>query len=254
MRRRIFVPLWVALFLVAGVAHGHAAEAEATALVEKAYNYMRGMTSVSTLVMTIHNPHFERSYTIKAWTKGVDDSLFLVTAPPKDAGNGTLKLKHEMWTYNPKISRTIKLPPSMMSQSWMGSDFSNNDLSKSDSILTDYDHTMESSETVGDKKVYVIKLIPKPDAPVVWGMLKMTIREDLILLKQEFFDEDLETVKVLSTEDIQMAGDKPFPMKWSIRPTDKKDKYTELEYLDIAFDKELPSRLFTLTSLKNAGR
>ena len=108
----------------------------ANQLVEDSFNYVRGKASVSTVMMTIHRPDWQRKMTIRAWTRGQKESLFYIDAPPKDHGNGTLKKGREMWIYNPKVNRVIKVPPSMMSQSWMGSDFSNNDLSKSDSLLT----------------------------------------------------------------------------------------------------------------------
>jgi hypothetical protein len=52
---------------------------------------MRGKTPVSTVSMTIHCPDWERVIPIKAWTKGADETIFWITAPPKDYGNGTLK-------------------------------------------------------------------------------------------------------------------------------------------------------------------
>ncbi|MCP5045855.1 MAG: outer membrane lipoprotein-sorting protein, partial [bacterium] len=145
----------------------HAEALDAQSLVEDSFNYMRDKSSVSEVVMTVHRPDWERKMTIKAWTRGRKDSLFYIEAPPKDRGNGTLKKGREMWMYNPKINRVIKIPPSMMSQSWMGSDFSNNDLAKSDSVLTDYTHTITGTETHGSLTVYLIKSVPKPESPVV---------------------------------------------------------------------------------------
>ena len=164
---------------------------DAAAVVKAAIDYYRGEASEATVKMVIHRPAWERSMTIHAWTRGQKDSLFYIIAPPKDKGNGTLKRGREMWTYNPKINRVIKLPPSMMSQSWMGSDFSNNDLAKSDSIIEDYVHTLAGTEIQEGKTVYLIKSMPKPEAPVIWGMQKLRIREDHILLAEEFYDEDL---------------------------------------------------------------
>ena len=224
------------------------------ALVKKAVDYYRGKASTAAVDMTIHRPEWERTMTIKAWTKGQKDSLFFITAPPKDEGNGTLKKGREMWTYNPKVNRVIKLPPSMMSQAWMGSDFSNNDLAKSDSILEDYDHSLESVETADSMKVYVVKSIPKPAAPVVWGMQKLFVREDTILLRQEFYDEDFELVKTMVGSDLRMYGDKLFPAKWRMQKTDARDEYTELNYLELEFVDSLPDKLFTLSALKNKGR
>jgi outer membrane lipoprotein-sorting protein len=224
------------------------------ALVQAAVEYYRGTASIATVSMTIHRPGWERTMTMKAWTKGQKNSLFTIIAPPKDKGNGTLKRGPEMWTYNPKINRVIKLPPSMMSQSWMGSDFSNNDLAKSDSFVEDYNHTLSSIETHDGKKVYVTKSIPKPGAPVIWGMQQLKIREDFILLSQAFYDEDFELVKAMEGSEIQMLGGKMFPKIWKMQKADVKDEYTLLNYKELSFKEDLPDRLFTLSSLKSARR
>lgn len=160
---------------------------DATEIVEKAFDYWRGMSSYSEFSMTIHRPDFERTMVLKGWTKGRSDGLFYVLAPPKDAGNGTLKKGQDMWSYNPKINRAIKLPPSMMSQSWMGSDFSNDDLAKSDSILEDYHHTIVAQRQESDHTIYTIESVAKENAPVVWGKQVLTVRDDYLLLREQFF-------------------------------------------------------------------
>ncbi len=224
------------------------------AKVEDMFHYMRGKASVSIVDMTIHRPDWERTMTIEAWTKGETESIFIITAPPKDDGNGTLKKGREMWMYNPKVNRVIKLPPSMMSQGWMGSDFSNNDIAKSDSLIHDYIHTLEDTETHEGKTVYLIKSMPKPAAPVVWGMLKLKIREDAILLSEEFYDEDLELVKAMVTLDIEYMGDRPYPKVWRMKKADAEDEYTELRYKKLEFLDTLPDNLFTLSNLRTPRR
>jgi outer membrane lipoprotein-sorting protein len=249
MKKRLILALFLPLSLLIGL-YANVDAQDPQALVEESFNYMRGKTSISTVDMTIHRPDWERVVTIKAWTKGEDESIFWIIAPPKDHGNGTLKKKQQMWMYNPKVNRSIKIPPSMMSQAWMGSDFSNDDLSKTDSMIKDYIHTIEGTETHEGKKVYLIKSMPKPEAPVIWGMQKLKIREDRIFLAQEFYDEDLKLVKALTTLQIQMLGGKLFPKVWKMQKADVKDKYTVLEYKELIFDRDLPDRLFTVSSLK----
>lgn len=224
------------------------------ALVRAALEYYRGTASIAVVSMTIHRPGWERTITMKVWTKGQKNSLFTIIAPPKDKGNGTLKRGLEMWTYNPKVNRVIKLPPSMMSQSWMGSDFSNNDLAKSDSFIEDYTHTLSGMETHDGKKVYVTKSIPKPGAPVIWGMQRLKIREDFILLAQEFYDEDFELVKAMTGSQVQMLGGKLFPKIWKMQKADVTDEYTLLDYKELTFKEDLPDRLFTLSALKSSRR
>jgi outer membrane lipoprotein-sorting protein len=250
MTKRVFLILGLVLFLFVALGPDTMAQ-DAQAIVQAGFDYWRGKASVATVVMVIHRPDWERSMTINAWTKGQTDSIIIVTAPPKDKGNGTLKRGKEMWLYNPKVNRVIKVPPSMMSQSWMGSDFSNNDLAKSDSILNDYTHTLIGTETYEGKGVYVIKSMPKPEAPVVWGMQRLKIREDHILLQEEFYDEDLKLVKAMTGSQIQMMDGRLFPKVWRMQKAGVHDEYTELIYQELEFKDDLPDNLFTLTNLRN---
>jgi outer membrane lipoprotein-sorting protein len=227
---------------------------DADSIVKAGFDYWRGKASIATVQMLIHRQDWQRTMTLKAWTRGQKESLFYITAPPKDYGNGTLKKGREMWLFNPKINRVIKVPPSMMSQSWMGSDFSNNDLAKSDSLLLDYDHSIIDTETHEGKKVYVIKSIPRPNAPVVWGMQRLKIREDQIWLSEEFFDEDLKPVKMMTAMEIQMLGGRLFPKVWRMRNVDEENRYTQLSYESLEFKSSLPDRLFTLSNLKQLRR
>jgi outer membrane lipoprotein-sorting protein len=223
-------------------------------IVRESFNHMRGKSSVSTVEMIIHRPDWERRMTLRGWTKGEKESIFRITAPPRDRGNGTLKKGSEMWTYSPKINRVIKLPPSMMSQSWMGSDFSNNDLAKSDSLLHDYDHYLEGTETHEGRTVYVIRSEPRPRAPVIWGMQRLKIREDQVLLEQVFYDEDRRPVKRLASEGIQMMSGRMFPRRMTMQKVDEPGSYTAIVYKEIAFLDTLPDRLFTITSLRTVRR
>jgi len=245
--------LFLALCILAGPVPRAMAQ-DAQALVEAGFNYIRDKASVSIVEMTIHRPTWERKVTLKAWTLGEKDSLFTIISPPKDNGNGTLKKGREMWMYNPKINRVIKLPPSMMSQAWMGSDFSNNDLTKSDNLINAYTHQITGTEIHEGKTVYLIESIPKPQAPEVWGMQRLKIRDDNIFLEQVFFDEDLKPVKRLRFLEIKMIDGKLYPNKWVMRKTDETDKYTIVEHKMLEFKESLPASFFSLSNLKNPKR
>lgn len=253
MTKRLFTALCLVFFAIIALSVNASAQ-DPQALVQASFDYYRGKASFATVDMTIHRPDWERVVTIKVWTKGQEESLFRIIAPPKDKDNGTLKKGREMWIYNPKVNRVIKLPPSMMSRSWMGSDFSNNDLAKSDSLIKDYSHSLIGSETHEGKKVYLIKSMPKPEAPVVWGMQELKIREDHIFLSEAFYDEDLKLVKIMTAHDIQMLGDRLFPKVWRMQKADARDEYTELNYKELAFKDDLPEHLFTISNLRNPRR
>ncbi len=252
MKRHVLFPLCVALTL--GRSFQCMAATDANAIIAAGFDHYRGKASKASIEMIIHRPNWERRMQMQGWTKGTDRSLIHITAPAKDKDNGTLKKGRDMWTYNPKINRTIKLPPSLMSQSWLGSDFSNNDLSKSDSILNDYTHTLIGTETHQGHKVHVIKSMPTPDAPVVWGMQIIKVRDDDVILYQEFFDEELQPVKLMTASGIQMMGGRMFPKTWKMQEAGSNDRYTLLRYRELQFLDDLPDRLFTTHQLKLGQR
>lgn len=246
--KRVILVMLVCLFCIQGRGR---AETDADTIVRKAFDYWRGQASESVTDMTIHRTGWKRTMSIRGWTRGESESLFIITYPARDRGNGTLKTGGGMWMFNPKVNRVIKLPPSMMNQSWQGSDFSNNDLAKSDSLIHDYVHHLDGEETHDGRKVHVIISIPNPDAPVIWGMLKLKIREDSILLEQVFYDEDKKPVKQMTAKDIRQVDGRLFPMRWLMEKSDDSGDYTLLEYRTLIFKDALDRQLFTLPSLKN---
>jgi|GEM_PF-93857 len=227
-------------------------EEDAAVLIEQVLERTRGLTSYSELSMTVHRPKWERSSTLKAWTRGETDSLIRFTAPAREAGNGTLKAGKQMWTYTPKLNRVIRLPSSMMAQSWGGSDFSYNDLSRSDELNEYFDHALDVSEQHEGHTVYTITSTPHADAPVVWGKQELKIRDDIVLLEQTFFDQDMQPLKRMTGYDIKDVGDgRIIATRLRMVSLEEDDHWTELIYNDIDFNVELNDRLFTQFSLKN---
>ncbi|MDW6004322.1 outer membrane lipoprotein-sorting protein [Vibrio mangrovi] len=228
-----------------------AAEIDPTALLHASFDNWRGKSSETVIQMTVHRPDWERSLTMKTWTVGNEKTLARFTAPVKDAGNATLKLDKKTFIYNPKLNQIIKLPASMLSQSWMGSDFSYNDLAKADDILTQYTHKTLSAETQGQHRIYKIEAQPKPGAPVVWGKLEVKIREDGILMGETYFDQDMQPVREMRTELVSQVGDRPYPTVTVMYPKDKPDHWTRIKTTEAQFNMEIPGYIFTRSNLQN---
>lgn len=222
-------------------------------LMTGAIDLTRGITSFVKLSMTIHRPTWERTSTLVSWSRGREDALIRFTAPAKDAGNATLKQGEKMWTFTPRLNRTIRLPFSLMSQSWAGSDFSYTDLSRSDQILRDYTLSLTGSKFVDGHWQYTIEAVPLEDAPVVWGKEEIEMRDDFVLLRQTFFDQDMQPLKQMETLEIGELGGRVFGTRMRMVPLDKPDQYTELVYAEAEFDLPLEDRLFTLFSLKSGS-
>jgi len=228
-----------------------AAPPNADAILRQAYENYRSTSSQSVVAMTVHRPDWERHMDMKSWTRGDKDALVRFTAPAKDAGNATLKLGNDTWVYNPKLNQVIKLPASMMSQSWMGSDFSYNDLSKSEDILTDYTHRITATTQSGGHTVWTIESTPKPGAPVVWGKVAMQVRDDDVLIGETFYDQDMKPVRVMTADKVATLAGRPYPVTMIMRPLDQPGQWTRIETSNAEFNVGLPAWLFTLSNLQN---
>ena len=224
---------------------------DATQIVRDAVNHWRGLTSYTEMTMVIHRPDWERSMTMQAWTKGDDRTLVRVMEPKKDRGNGTLTDDNSMWTFSPKINRVIKVPSSMMGQSWMGSDFSNKDISRADDIIDLYTHSILSTSEEDDVTVYVIESIPHEDAAVVWGSEVLTIRDDHVVLEHAFYDQDGELVKTLRSLEIAEMGGRTIATRQRMVKTEDPDEWTEIAVNDVEYELELKDSVFTLSNLRN---
>jgi outer membrane lipoprotein-sorting protein len=235
----------------AGAMEPMPAERDATEIVRAAVNHWRGLSSDSVMTMVIHRPDWERSMTMRAWTKGDDRSLVRVLEPKKDRGNGTLTDDDSMWTFSPKVNRVIKIPSSMMGQSWMGSDFSNKDVARADDIIDQYDHTILSVEEDEGVTVYEIQSVPHEDAAVVWGREVLRIRDDHVVITHSFFDQDGELVKSLESLEIGEMGGRVIALRQRMGKIEKPDEWTEIAVVSVNYDVDLTDNLFTLANLRN---
>jgi outer membrane lipoprotein-sorting protein len=228
-----------------------AQEPDAAQLIRDTMDHWRGLTSHSDMTMTIHRPDWERSMTMRSWSKGDKLSLVRVVEPKKDAGNGTLTNDNNMWTYTPRINRIIKVPSSMMSQSWMGSDFSNKDISKSTDIIDQYDHELVGVEERDGHVYYTVSSVPHEDAAVVWGKEVLTVRDDYVLIEQQFWDQDDVLVKSMKTLEVEEMGGRAVARVMRMGKVDTPGEWTQLTSNSIEFDLDLPANLFTLSNLRN---
>ena len=223
---------------------------EAKDVVKKADEKAKGKTSIANITIQTIRPTWSREMTVKGWTKGNDLSLILVLAPAKEKGVVFLKRKKEVWNWIPSIERNIKMPPSMMNQSWMGTDFTNDDLVKEASILEDYNHSFLKEVTIDGRECYKIKLFPKPKAAVVWGKVIMAIdKKDFMMLHVEYYDEDGALINMMHCTDIKMLGGRLLPAKMEMIPANKKGNKTVLVYNSLIFDTPLDDSFFTTQNI-----
>jgi outer membrane lipoprotein-sorting protein len=224
---------------------------DAAEIVRATIDNWRGQSSYGEMSMTIHRPSWERTMSMRAWTEGSKKSLVRITAPKKDAGNGTLMVDNNMWSYAPKVNRVIKVPSSMMGQSWMGSDFSNKDVSRADDIVDQYDHTLLDKEEHEGHTVFVIQSIPHEEAAVVWGREILRVRDDDVLVSQEYYDQDGVLVKTLRSLEIGEMGGRTIALRQRMAKENSGDEWTEFRIDSVEFDVDISKNVFTRSNLQN---
>jgi outer membrane lipoprotein-sorting protein len=250
--RKLAIIAMISLLALPGII-GISTAAEATdvdTIIDKVDKLFRSDNSYSELEMEITTPNWKRTLKMNMWTEGMDKTFIRVTHPRKDAGMATLRIDTEMWNYFPKINKVMKVPPSMMMSSWMGSDFTNDDLVKESSLREDYNSRLINPEG-GDPGVYYIELIPHTDSPIVWGKLIFTVRKsDYIPLKEEFYDEKGQLMRIMEFTDVKDFGGKRIPSVMEMVNLAKEDHKTIIKYNHAEFDIKMKRDTFTLRNLQ----
>lgn len=235
------------LFLVVNSASAQ----NATEIIKKANDKMQGESNQAEMVMKIVRPDWSREITMKSWTKGTDYSLVLITAPARDEGTAFLKREKELWNWQPTIDRVIKMPPSMMMQSWMGSDFTNDDLVRQSSVVEDYTHEVVKDTVIDERETWKIELTPKENAPVVWGRIEAYIdKKDYLQLMFNYYDEEGYLINTMKMSEIREMGGRIIPTVTEMIPTENPEQKTVIVYKDLQFNVPIEDSFFSIQRMK----
>jgi hypothetical protein len=248
MKKNAFLS-YVIIFLSAG--HAFTADLTPQEVINRADRLFRGESSRSILSMKIIRPEWSRELSMKTWSKGDSFSLVLITSPARDKGCAFLKRGREMWNWVPSIARIVKIPPSMMNQSWMGSDFTNDDLVRGVSTVKDFTHRFLADTSLGDTALYRIEMAPKPDAPVVWDkIIEWVAKSAFIQRRVEYFDETGRMVSFMETKNIKNMGGRIIPTNLEMIPVDKKGQKTIMNFQSIEFNIPVNESFFSIQNMK----
>lgn len=219
-------------------------------IVKRSEDIMRGNTSQAEMSIITQRSQWKRELRLKSWTKGNDYVIILIQSPAKEKGIAFLKRKKEIWNWVPSLNRSIKLPPSMMSQSWMGTDFKNDDLVKESSILNDYQHKLIGDCNILNKECYKIELIPLPESSVVWGKIILCIgKSNFLLLQAEYYNEDNKLINTMRANKTGNLGGRQLVTEYELIPNDKPENKTLMIYNKIKFDAEIKDDFFSIPNL-----
>lgn len=236
------------LLLLAGRAL--AAEPTLEELLKNTDDMTRGTSSDAVVEMHVKTANYERTMKMRIWSAGTEKTLIRILEPAKDAGISTLKVEDNIWNYLPKVDRTMKVPAGMMSGNWMGSHFTNDDLVKESRLSEDFDGRITSRPADNAEGLYVIELVPKPDAPVVWGSIVAKVRPDKMPVSIVYNDEKGAAVRTMTFTDYKSFDGRLVPAKMKLVPADEPGEFTEFSYISIDFDASVPESTFTLQALK----
>ncbi|MFB6258108.1 MAG: outer membrane lipoprotein-sorting protein [Flavobacteriales bacterium] len=225
---------------------------DGSSIVEKMDQHLRGKTSKSKMTIKVVRPDWTQTKKIKTWSKGNDYAMVLVTAPSREEGTAFLKRGDEIWNWVPRVERTIKLPPSMMSQSWMGTDFTNDDLVEQASMVTDYKHKKVGDSTIRGRDCYEVRLTPKEGKAVVWGKVKLYIgKEHSIEMRSEYYDETGELINVMKSYDVKKIGGRQMAERMEMIPQDKAGHKTVMIREKMSFNETIEDSFFTTRKMKS---
>lgn len=219
-------------------------------IVDKMDKLYRSKTSRGQIEMMIVSENWERTLTMDIWSEGLDITFIRIKSPKKDADIATLRMKNEMWNYFPKINKVMKVPPSMMMSSWMGSDFTNDDLVKESSMREDYTGRLVTPEEA-DNANYYIELIPKADIPTVWAKIILVVSKgDYLPVREIYYDEKGQKMRVMEFSEPKIFSGRKIPSVLVMRPLNKPEKKTVIKYIGLEFDVKLEPDVFTLRNLQ----
>ncbi len=217
------------------------------ALIREVEQQYHGASSRALTSMQVKTANWERTLEMEAWSLERDYFLVRILEPAKEKGVATLKRYREVWNFLPKVDRIIKVPPSMMGGSWMGSHITNDDLVKANHIEEDYNlRLLEESATH-----YEIECLPKPEAAVVWGKIVYRVnKEPRVPERVDYYDEEMVRVREIHFDDVQQIGDRIVPLRLTVLPLEKPEEKTVLQYHELVFDLDIDETYFSLRNLK----
>ena len=251
MKRWLISGSVISLVMLAAVFSGQDQQNQAREIVDKIDRLYRSDSSRALMEMEIITPHWERTLKMRIWSEGMDKTFIRILEPKKERGMGTLRIENEMWNYLPKTNKVIKIPPSMMMSSWMGSDFTNNDLVREFTFLEDYDFEITEIDNPEPDHIY-LKCIPHEGLPIVWGHIILAVRsQDYLPVWEKYYDEQGELAREMIFRDIEEFDDRTIPSVLELIPAAEEGQRTILRYLEVEFDIQIDESIFSLRNLRS---
>jgi outer membrane lipoprotein-sorting protein len=236
-------------------ANAYAGASNASEILKRGQSTIRGESTQVVMEMSVVRPDYSRNLKIRAWTYGQSNALVEILDPAKEEGVVSLRTDNQMWNYLPKTDQVVRVPSSLMLQSWMGSDFTIDDLMKASSLVRDYTHKIVREEKIGGERTVLIECKPKPDAPVVWGKIQHWARKsDNLPVQEKYFDEKNQLVRTLRFGKFRKMDDRVIPTVIEVRRAEAPKEYTRVVYRKVVYDRRIGSSLFNRDTIQQTSQ
>ncbi|MAE69845.1 MAG: hypothetical protein CME06_05185 [Gemmatimonadetes bacterium] len=213
----------------------------------------RSSSSHASIRMEVRTSDFSRTIEIESWSVGDDLALMVIRAPAREAGTATLRTEEGLWNYAPRADRLMRIPPALLSDSWMGSHFSNDDLMRESELDDDYGTVLDWHQE-GDARFLRATMTPHADAAVVYTSVVQLLEPDTWLpIRVDYYDDN-EIVRRMHFSNVKALGDRSLPSVLELVPSDKPTELTRVVYEEMEFDIEIDGNLFTPRGLRRASR
>ena len=239
------------LGIIISISNSHADILSAEKILDNVDDLYRSNASHGILTLSVTTVNWQRTLTLEQWSKGEDKSLIKILKPKKEKGLATLRVDKNMWNYMPKVKRVVKIPSSMMSSSWMGSHFTNDDLVKQSRMAEDYTFSITFEGMNDGKEIIEITCLPNKEAAVVWGKVEVVVyADDYLPLRMIYYDEDLLLSRTLEFTNIEMMDGKMIPTMMNMIPTDEPGESTTVKWEEVQFDVTIDDEFFSMRKLQ----
>jgi outer membrane lipoprotein-sorting protein len=234
-------------------------DADAREIAGRAAAVLRGERTFIAATMTVRSKGGSRSRELRfhSFDDRPGDRAFIrvLDARDDDAGIAFIKLRPNLWKYEPEDKRVLRIAPSEALEPFMGGDFTNDDLIHINSEIDDYEHRLlgvdPRPDGIANLPAYAVEYTPQEASAAVWGRIVALIEvEHGTPLRCDFYDADGKLARVMRFGDIREVRGRYFPHVWMAQPQDSKGNETRIEVHEVRFDARFDDATFAIRQLK----
>ncbi|HEY9034710.1 MAG TPA: outer membrane lipoprotein-sorting protein [Pseudomonadales bacterium] len=185
-----------------------------------------------------------------------DKSLMVFNEPLDVQGTAFLSYSHvegpdDQWIYLPALKRVKRIASRNKSGSFMGSEFSYEDLSSFE--IAKYDFKYLRDEPCGEHSCYVVESYPKDEFTGYSRLVSWIEKGEYRVHKIEFYDRKQSLLKTMTVQEYTLLEDKFWRPARSLMQNHQTGKSTEMHWDNIRLRTGLSEEDFSQNNLRRAN-